>query len=568
MINQPIKWNRRIPNQIISLTVAVCLFAGTAAAATPPPDSGAALQSVKQPENQPPAATAPGAITINEPETAPPSGNQQKIRVNGFRLSGETIVPEQELLQLIADQAGLDLTLGDLNGLAARITKYLRQKGYLVASAYLPAQQVKDGIVTIAVIPGKYGEMKINNQAHIQTARLEAILTILQPETIITRQSLERALLLLNDLAGVQAKVTLTPGRKPGTADLIVAASDTAKINGNANADNWGSRYTGQTRGGVQVNLNNLAQLGDALNLSGLTTGNGMSNGGFDYAIPLFNSGLKLDLKYSHVNYALGADFADLGASGTAAVYGAGLSYPLIRSRNFNLYGSFGFDGKQLKDVVGNSTNTPRTSSLWNIGIAGNAADAWGNGGLTSFSLTYSAGNLTINDSNAAAQDASSANTAGRFQKLGLSGSRRQFFASNFNLDLLFSGQLAGKNLDSSEKFYLGGADGVRAYPQGEAAGDQGFRLTMELQAQLVTAAPQSSVNLALFSDYGYVTVNRNPWDGSVNTRSLCDAGLGVIFTTTGFTIRCDYAWKIGAATATSDTDQPGRFWVRAVKSF
>ena len=39
--------------------------------------------------------------------------------------------------------------------------------------------------------------------------------------------------------------------------------------------------------------------------------------------------------------------------------------------------------------------------------------------------------------------------------------------------------QLSSKNLDSSEKFTLGGIGGVEAYPSGEASGDEGRKISL-----------------------------------------------------------------------------------------
>jgi hypothetical protein len=69
------------------------------------------------------------------------------------------------------------------------------------------------------------------------------------------------------------------------------------------------------------------------------------------------------------------------------------------------------------------------------------------------------------------------------------------------------SGQTASKNLDSSEKFSLGGINGVRAYPQGEASGDEGYRGTVELRHNVMP-----NVQATVFYDWGKVTINRNPF--------------------------------------------------------
>lgn len=553
---------------IIVLGLAACLPGKAVFAAATIPDAGSVLDSVQQPENQPPAATAPGDITINQPETAPPSDNPQKIRVNGFRFSGETIVPEKELFKLIAAQTGRELTLTDLDNLAARITQYLRRKGYPVAGAYIPAQHVKDGIVAIAVVPGKYGEIKLNNAARLDNARLRRMSDALKPGAIITQKSLERVLLLLNDLAGVSARATLRPGQAPGTADLCIDVADSAPVNGNINADNRGSRYTGQYRGDLGLTLNNLTRNGDGLNLGGLTSGDKLANINCGYGIPLGADGLRFDLNYSTVHYTLGEDFASLDATGRADVYHAGWRYPLIRGRTFNLYGAIGWDTKQLRDEIASAaTTTPRRSDLWDIGLSG---DWTGGGGANAFGFAYYGGNLGINDAAATATDAAGANTAGYFHKYTLDYSRRQYLGRGLELNLQFGGQLTDKNLDSSEKFTLGGGDGLRAYPQGEAAGDEGYRLTAEVQWRIPRwSTDHRAIHMAFFSDYGYAVLNKIPWDGAANSRSLWDAGLGFIWTvTSGFYLRCDYAWKIGSESARSDTDQAGRFWLRMAKRF
>jgi len=556
--------------KLISLLTAAGLIT-TFPAWAAPPGSGTALEGVKPPAVQIPAQKAP-SITVEEREMSVSADGQQKIPVKGFRISGESPLPESEFLNLIQKEAGREITLNDLNQLAARLTNHLRQQGYLVAFAYIPAQDIKDGIVEIAVIPGKYGQVKISGDGHIGAERLKAMLFCAKPGMIITRAPLERALLLINDLSGVTVKATLSPGQEAGTADLILETTDTAKTGGALYADNWGNRYTGRTRYGTQITINNLSDhYGDALTLGGLTTSDGINNYTFGYSAPLGHDGAKAEVKYSHVGYTLGEEFADLGATGRAAVTSYSVSYPFIRSRSFNLYGTVGYDVKHLKDdIAGYGSYSPRTSGLWNLGLSGSFADTWLGGGNNAFSLTHYRGNLDINDAAARATDASTAQTSGNFSKTALTYQRQQYVAQNLNFNFSFTGQLADKNLDSSEKLYLGGADGVRSYPQGEASGDQGYKLTGELRWRLpgLSGGP-NNLYLNTFYDYGNVMINKHPYSTDDNRRSLMAAGLGLLWTRDrDFAIRMDYAWKLGGGEATGDRDKSGRFWLQGVKYF
>ncbi|SMC96289.1 ShlB/FhaC/HecB family hemolysin secretion/activation protein [Sporomusa malonica] len=546
----------------------ILVLATCPAYAAGPPNSGTLLESIKPPATQQLEGKAP-SITVAGQQPLPQEDSGQKIQVNDFRLSGEPPLPAADLLKLVKSQAGKETTLGELNALAARVTQYLRQQGYLVAFAYIPAQDIVGGVVEIAVIPGKYGQTKITGTAHIDPARLQGMLFAAKPGMIITREPLERALLLINDLAGVSVKATLTPGETAGTADLVLEAADTAKTSGAFYADNWGNRYTGQTRYGVQLTVNNFSNTGDNFSLGGLTTGQGINNYNLGYSSLIGNDGAKFEIKYSHVGYTLGDTFADLGATGRAAITSYGVSYPLIRSRAFSLYGTFGVDKKHLRDdITSTSSHSPKDSSLWNLGLSGNFADNWGGGGTNAFGLTHYQGKLTIKDATALAND--TYNTAGDFSKTVFSYQRQQYVAKNLNFNFNFIGQLADKNLDSSEKLYLGGADGVRAFPQGEASGDEGYKLTGELRWRLDKySTATNSLYLNGFYDYGSVIINKNPVGSGDNRRSLAGAGLGLMWTREqNFAVRMDYAWKIGQATATADTDKNGRLWLQGVKYF
>lgn len=537
------------------------------ASAANPPDSGSVLDQIQR-IPAPPPEKKPDEIAVPEPSVAEHTGEQPKIRVNGFRLTGETLVPENELLELINDKAGQDLTLAELYGLADRITKHLRQKGYLVAVAYIPAQRIEDGMVDIAVVPGKFGQARIENNTPISTGRLEKMLTQLKPDTVITQASMERVLLLMNDLSGIRVKATLSPGERPGTADLILDVDDTAKLSGGINSDNGGNPSTGRIIGGIQFTVNNLSHTGDQLRLGGLASNGGLDHVYLNYGGFLGYDGLRWDFNYSHVRYALGHEFADLDATGMAKVMGCSLSYPWIRSRAFNLYGTAGFEFKRLEDEIGSANmRTPRTDRLWKIGIYGDAVDSWLGSASSDFSLSYILGHLSIDDEVAAVLDAHTAQTAGSFGKLVLSANRTQYLSPNWSLACRISGQLANGNLDSSEKFFLGGINGVRAYGQGAASGDQGCLLSTELRWRIPDTNPgKNDLYITWFFDYGDVSINKDPWPGAGdNHRTLKGPGLGVMWTSPGYMVRVDYAFQTGDKTADDDN---ARLWVRLMANY
>ena len=135
----------------------------------------------------------------------------------------------------------------------------------------------------------------------------------------------------------------------------------------------------------------------------------------------------------------------------------------------------------------------------------------------------------------------------------------------NSRLYLLLSarGQLASRNLDSSERLSLGGFSGVRAYPQGEASGDVGYTARAELRWLLPLKKQDQSLQLAVYLDNGRVQSTKN----SDTHRMLSSAGLGLVWSRKDdWFLRTDYAWKLGARgeNPTADTSHcSGHFWIQ-----
>lgn len=531
-----------------------------------PPDAGTVLGGNKQPALQQPVHETP-QITVEGQKAAEENGGGQRIAVSGFRITGALPVPQEELLALVSKETGKELTLTDLNNAAAKISQHLRQQGYLVANTYIPAQAVKDGIVEIAVVIGRYGKIDIQNHSSLKTTVAAGFLCGLNSGDYVQKDKLDRTLLFLNDLSGVSVKATLVPGADSGTSDLVVAIADTVKTNGQIYADNWGNYYTGRNRLGLSLNINDFSGRGDLLNLGGVYAGSGMYNYSADYLIPTGSEGAKFGVGYSQMHYLLGNTFAPLGASGVSKTTSLYETFALKRSRDFNLNARVEYDNKLLKDQIDyNGSDARKKAEVWVFGLNGDSRDSFGGGGVNSFSLTYEKGDLSLDSADAVASDAH-AKAGGSFGKTEMNGRRLQYINDRLTLYASFTGQLADKNLDSSEKLQLGGPTGVRAYPVGEASCDEGYIFTGEFRWNL----PKPNFQLAAFYDNGKARINKNSWAGAgENKRILAGAGLGLIWNNPdGYAVRVDYAWKITTDNpAASAPDDNGRVWLQAIKYF
>jgi hemolysin activation/secretion protein len=199
--------------------------------------------------------------------TAEPEAGGARIRVNALRVTGATLFSEAELVSAATVTPGSELTLSDLRKAAARVSAHYNSRGYFLAQAYLPAQDVKNGAVTIAVVEGRYGEIEVRNRTNLSVGRPARLLRGIAGGDPVASASLERRLFMLSDIPGVRVRSTLTPGAAVGTSDLIVDIDPGPESPAAWRRTTPGNRYTGALRLGGTLDLNNPAVLGDQLSL-------------------------------------------------------------------------------------------------------------------------------------------------------------------------------------------------------------------------------------------------------------------------------------------------------------
>jgi len=546
---------------------------------------GAALAAVpgagdilRETEQRPPSTPTPApSIQLDAPpRPALKAAPGMRITVKSFRITGTTVFSEAELLPLLRDHVGRELAFADLEQAAGLITGHYRDRGYFLAQAYLPEQRIQDGVIEITVLEGRLGQIRINRAPGVRLGESQArgfIEGSAMPGAVLEQGRAERGLLLLSDLPGVSVTGELAPGEQVGTTDLNVQVQERPLFTGNLSLNNYGSRFTGEYRLGAGLNISDPLGLGDLLSLRGLITdGRGLQNIAASYLLPLGRQGTRVGVSYSDLRYELGKDFAALDADGAAQVAGLSLQHPFIRGRSFNLYGQLAWEQKRLEDRQGATAfvNQRRIDTLA-MGLSLDGRDALLGGGLNFAGLSWVSGDLDLRTAAIAAADATAGGRGARggFQKVVYSVSRTQAVRGPLTAYLAVHGQTASKNLDSAEKFSLGGPYGVRAYPAAEASGDAGYVLNAELRWAL--RAGSGSLTLIGFYDYGHSRINRNPTPADVNnTTHRAGYGVGLDWLRPGtLSLRTSVAWRdTGPSTADPGGDRNARILVQAVTYF
>ena len=500
--------------------------------------------------------------SLNIPET-------EKVLVKDFTIDGQDIYSEDTLKALLADKKGKNLSFKDIQDGADRITRYFRQKGYIVAKTYIPPQDVTAGIVHYHVEIGRFDTPSITNKTNIRDSAIRKQAQPVKEGEYVTRDKLERAVWLVSDMAGADARVALSRGRNPGTVKLDMTVEPYVGKHGLVSADNYGSRAMGYNEYSLGYDFWNPARNGDHLMASISTTGRHMFNWGTNYITPLAKDGLKLTVGYNVFSYDMGDEWAMYKGVGTSRVTSLGLDYAIRRSRRHNLYTGLRFEHSEIKDEYRayDATYGDKTGNALILSLYGDDQDT---AGMTDWRLDWKLGHINNrafhSDNIYARWMAGDPDTNGDYSKIRGHIERHQNINERSYLLLSAYGQYAFTPLDSSEHFSLGGPYGVKAYPTSEGSGDSGYITRAEYRWLIPLEAYDQQLQLAFYAEHGGVWIDRNGGDsGTRNHRNLQGAGIGIIWQRwQDWFIRADYAWKLGAEDPVSDTSHNnGRFWIR-----
>jgi hemolysin activation/secretion protein len=288
------------------------------------------------------------------------------------------------------------------------------------------------------------------------------------------------------------------------------------------------------------------------------------------YTLPVGSDGLKVGVSGSYTKYKLDEDLLDVSLSGDATTVTLYSLYPIIRSRNLNLFGLVSLDNKHFNDKLF-GTSQKKSSNDLALSLSGDARDDLLTGGVNTFELIALQGKLDY------AQQSASANPSS-FTVARLYGSRLQNLVNNRLLLLAsFRGQYAFDNLDSTEQFQLGGPDRVRAFAPGEGTGDTGLVASLELRylpPEEWFGRISRELVFSGFFDIGTIKFRHKPTDFDLqqetfsNRSTLTGIGIGAVWDRPrDFSARLSLAWPTSGE-AVNDVKKSPRIYFLANKTF
>lgn len=474
----------------------------------------------------------PPSITIEDSRKLKDAGAGPSFIIQGVKIEGNTLFEEDELKALINIEQGMSVTLGILNLMAQEITSFYGKAGYILTQAYIPEQEVVDGIVLIRILEGKVGDIEVSGNQDFDSQDIIDRMKPVQKEPVFKESTLEKSLLELNAALGLQVKAVLKPGTMTGTADLDIQVTETRSYNLSFDGDNYGSRFTGTQRFGLTGTAGNLLTLGDRFSVRAVKSNEDQFFINPSYSIPLNTLGTTFGISYVFSEFNLGENLAVLNVGGNAQILSFYINHSLHRSRDSEFHINVGGDYRKFENSILFVLQSDDELVDGYIGMGGQWTDFLK--GSTSFNVKVQKG-FTEKD----VTDPLNSRNNGKGDVLLLKTDfQRTQYAFIDRTYFIFKGrgQFAFDRVLSPDLIAIGGYGSVRGYPLAEAAGDNGYLLTAEyvvpfpFKVELTDKKGWQTLDQILslygFIDHGHVFV-RNKQVGE-SDRELTGVGAGL----------------------------------------
>lgn len=471
--------------------------------------------------------------------SAPAGAESLKFTLMDLAIEGVSVYGGEDIADLYHDKLGQEISLADVYVIADALTRQYRNDGYILSRVIVPPQRIgKEGKVKLQVVEGYVSQVNVSGDEESALELVRRYAAKMQLEGPLNTKQMERALLLINDLPGVQARSVLSPSTtEVGASDLTIII-ERDNYEAALTLDNYGSRYLGPLQFGAFGNANSV--FGQNEKITGqivYAPGSGMESElnylFLAYEQPLWDLGTKFVASASYADTDPGFDLDRFRVQGFSRNVSVGLRHPVVRSRNYNLET---FAKLDLKDVdsknILEQTRKDRLSVL-RIGSDVEFSDRLISAAVNTFNFVLSKGVGLFGASDKA--DANKSRAAGdpRFTSLTVEAQRLQRISNDVNLLLAVKGQLSNNALLSSEEFGVGGSAYGRGYDGSEVVGDEGYAGKAEVQWN----TPKDVFWLDSYQLYGFYDFGR-VWNEDATTadlerESLASAGIGARLTFT-----------------------------------
>ncbi|MBS3903166.1 MAG: ShlB/FhaC/HecB family hemolysin secretion/activation protein [Anaplasmataceae bacterium] len=424
------------------------------------------------------------SVEVDIPEEKLLMSSGEKVFVRSIEVEGNEAVSCDEIKQWIKEFLDLELTIVDIYRICKKIDQNYAAKGYFLSRSYPPPQEIHDGVLTIKILEGKIGGIRIEGNKYYSTQFIGRYFEPFCHQALKYDQFL-KALLLLNENSDLSAGVLFERGKEVGTADLIVRVSDARPIHLYLNENNYGRKLTTNSQFGGRFDWGNCAFDGDTFSVAEVV--------GFPlealyftdvtYTVPLNTKGTSMEFSYLFSRFHV-EELRPLHLKGQSVIATIKATQAMKRTKTLGIDLFSYFDYKQIQNfVLGDRTSFDRLRVL----TVGATLDHYNSSrGRDYLNIRTGVGIPSFLGGMAPVSNQSSrTGGGGRFVLMNLDYDRIQQIYKEWMLYFHTSGQWSPNKLTVPEQIYIGGSNTVRGYPLSAALGDSGYYVNVETRFPL-----------------------------------------------------------------------------------
>lgn len=484
------------------------------------------VQRMQKIEPRPALSTKP-LITVEEQETKELKGDIE-FKLSAVEFEDGKQLDKTSLLQFYQSKLGKKVTLAELNKIAADITTYYRNNGFILSRAIVPPQRINNGVVKIRIIEGFVSDVLLKGDVGDNDSVLYKYAEKIKQSKPLNAKTLEHYLLLMEDLPGVEARAILQPSPDTlGASQIIVNIKRDMFYGSTVKVDNRGTRFLGPIQATGIFSVNNLFNQDENTSIRVINTpfeSDELKYLGFHHEDFIGAEGTRLlfDLNFIETNPGYTLEAFDVEGKNYEA--SAGLSQPLIRSRKANWFVNSDFSVQRINlDVLNTNLYQDNLRKL-TVGSSYDYIDS--TNAINRFEGNFSKGFNWFATNNGFAHSRATGKSS--FEKFTASATRLQPVYGSWSVSAAVEGQYSLDPLYAAEEYAIGGQRFGSAYDPAEISGDSGIAGRIELQYN----SSLNDIYLPSLQTYGFYDIgkvwNRNVLSATeTNQLSLASAGIG-----------------------------------------
>ncbi len=446
-------------------------------------------------------------IETPEKSAVPKAVDELTFDVKDIVIEGVTHYKTSDIKRFFEALIGKATTLSSIRNAADRLEERYRKDGFFLVRVFIPPQQVKDGLFRIRVIEGFIDGVYAEGGTESARQLIENMLSHLINKQPIDLPSLEKALLVMNDMPGLRGSGVLRQGAQLGASELVVSLSEIPKKSYVVGVNNTASKTMGDINSSFSMTINNPVESHPGqLSLGFNTSGNTERLKAFNvrYSAPVGVHGVVMSLGGLIANAKPGASLKALDIESNSASLSPRLRYALTRSRGLSTFIESGLALNYSRTTLLGSELVQDRSTVIDLGLSVLDNDSWN--GRTEFGVNLAQGLVALGANRETTPNPSVQGFDSSSTKFRLNVSRVQNLPGQFSVQVLGQGQMTNDKLLAGEQVFFGGMGIGRAYDTGAVVGDRGVGALLELRRDIYPGQWQGltegNLQLYLFTDY------------------------------------------------------------------